>query len=104
MSKEKPIEFNDLETISDISDDILKILKNLLDINHLFFAYLYNNNGLLCKSMENYEKAFDYMEAGSVPQLVLILADYQYKAAFVADREINTMAALTEIMGQLKFK
>ena len=51
-----------------------------------------------------YEKAFDYMEAGSVPQLVLILADYQYKAAFVADREINTMAALTEIMGQLKFK
>ena len=51
-----------------------------------------------------YEKAFDYMEAGSVPQLVLILADYQYKSAFVADREINTMAALTEIMGQLKFK
>lgn len=51
-----------------------------------------------------YDKAFDYMESGSVPQLVLILADYQYKAAFVADREINIMAALTEIMGQLKFK
>ena len=51
-----------------------------------------------------YDKAIDYLELGSVPQLVLILADYQYKAAFVADREINTMAALTEIMGQLKFK
>ena len=51
-----------------------------------------------------YDKAIDYLEQGSVPQLVLILADYQYKAAFVADREINTMAALTEIMGQLKFK
>jgi DNA polymerase III delta prime subunit len=51
-----------------------------------------------------YDKATDYMEQGSVPQLVLILADYQYKAAFVADREINTMAALTEIMAQLKFK
>ena len=51
-----------------------------------------------------YDKAFDYMESASVPQLVLILADYQYKAAFVADREINIMAALTEIMGQLKFK
>ena len=51
-----------------------------------------------------YDKAIDYLELASVPQLVLILADYQYKAAFVADREINTMAALTEIMGQLKFK
>jgi DNA polymerase III delta prime subunit len=51
-----------------------------------------------------YDKAIDYLELASIPQLVLILADYQYKAAFVADREINTMAALTEIMGQLKFK
>lgn len=51
-----------------------------------------------------YDKAVDYIELGSIPQLVLILADYQYKAAFVADREINTMAALTEIMSQLKFK
>jgi len=51
-----------------------------------------------------YDKAVDYLELGSVPNLVLILADYQYKAAFVADREINTMAALTEIMSQLKFK
>jgi DNA polymerase III delta prime subunit len=51
-----------------------------------------------------YDKATDIMEQGSIPQLVLILAEYQYKAAFVADREINTMAALTEIMAQLKFK
>jgi DNA polymerase III delta prime subunit len=51
-----------------------------------------------------YDKAIDYLEQGSIPQLVLILAEYQYKAAFVADREINTMAALTEIMAQLKFK
>ena len=51
-----------------------------------------------------YDKASDYIEQGSIPQLVLILAEYQYKAAFVADREINTMAALTECMAQLKFK
>ena len=51
-----------------------------------------------------YDKAVDYIEQGSIPQLVLVLAEYQYRAAFVADREINTMAALTEIMGQLKFK
>lgn len=51
-----------------------------------------------------YDKAIDFIEQSSIPQLVLILAEYQYRAAFVADREINTMAALTEIMAQLKFK
>ena len=51
-----------------------------------------------------YDKAIDIIEQNSIPQLVLILAEYQYKAAFVADREINTMAALTEIMAQAKFK
>lgn len=51
-----------------------------------------------------YDNAKDIVEQTSIPQLVLILADYQYKAAFVADQEINTMAALTEIMAQVKFK
>ena len=51
-----------------------------------------------------YDKAVDYIDQGSIPQMVLILAEYQYRAAFVADREINTMAALTEMMSQLKFK
>jgi DNA polymerase III delta prime subunit len=51
-----------------------------------------------------YDRASDVIDQGSIPQLVLILADYQYKAAFVADREINTMAALTEIMSGVKFK
>ena len=51
-----------------------------------------------------YDKAMDYLEPNSVPQMILIIAEYQYRAAFVADREINTMAALTEMMSQLKFK
>ena len=51
-----------------------------------------------------YDKAIDYIDQQSIPQLVLILAEYQYRAAFVADREINTMAALTEVMAQLRFK
>lgn len=51
-----------------------------------------------------YDKSVDCIEAPSIPQLVLILADYQFKNAFVADREINTMAALTEIMASCKFK
>lgn len=51
-----------------------------------------------------YDKATDYVDQQSVPQLVLILAEYQYRAAFVADHEINIMAALTEMMSQLKWK
>lgn len=40
----------------------------------------------------------------TVPQLVLLIADYQYKAAFVADQEINITACLTEIMASMEFK
>ena len=53
---------------------------------------------------ELYDTATNHLEAGSIPQLVLILAEYQYKAAFVADHELNIMAALTEVMAQCKFK
>ncbi len=51
-----------------------------------------------------YDKITPDLEPNSAPQLVLILADYQYKAAFVADQEINTAAALTEIMASVIFK
>jgi DNA polymerase III delta prime subunit len=53
---------------------------------------------------ELYDTATNHIDANSIPQLVLILADYQYKAAFVADQELNIMAALTEVMGNCKFK
>jgi DNA polymerase III delta prime subunit len=53
---------------------------------------------------ELYDNSNEYLETKSVPQLVLILADYQYKAAFVADQEINIAACLTEIMVECTFK
>jgi DNA polymerase III delta prime subunit len=53
---------------------------------------------------ELYDTSITYMVPESIPQLVLVLADYQYKAAFVADQELNSMAALTEIMANCKFK
>lgn len=43
-------------------------------------------------------------EVKTVPQLVLLIADYQYKAAFVADQEINLTACLTEVMASMEFK
>lgn len=53
---------------------------------------------------ELYDNAVNTLQENSIPQLILILADYQYKAAFVADQEINIMAAMTEIMVNCKFK
>jgi len=50
-----------------------------------------------------YDSLYDVMKPQSIPQAVLILADYQYKAAFVADHEINTVACLTEIMVECEF-
>lgn len=51
-----------------------------------------------------YDNMNDFVEPQSIPQLVIILADYQYKDAFVADHELNTVACLTEIMAQVQFK
>ncbi len=45
-----------------------------------------------------------HLKPQSVPQAVLIIADYQYKSAFVADQEINLVACLTEIMVECEFK
>jgi len=51
-----------------------------------------------------YESLHDLVTPSSIPQIVVTLADYQYKSAFVADQEINTMALLTEIMVDAEFK
>ncbi len=53
---------------------------------------------------ELYDHSASFLQPRSVPQLILIIADYQYKAAFVADQEVNMMACLTEIMGSCEFK
>ena len=50
-----------------------------------------------------YDQMNDKVQPQSVPQLVLILADYQYKNAFVADHELNVVACLTEVMANVKF-
>jgi DNA polymerase III delta prime subunit len=50
-----------------------------------------------------YDAMTDNVEPNSIPQLVLILADYSYKAAFVADAELNVVACLTECMAQVEF-
>ena len=51
-----------------------------------------------------YDNMNDAVEPGSIPQLVLILADYQFKNAFAVDKELNMVACLTESMAQCEWK
>jgi len=51
-----------------------------------------------------YDSMYDRMTPQSIPGAVLVLADYQYKAAFVADPEINLTACLTTLMMECDFK
>lgn len=51
-----------------------------------------------------YDNSKEHVENSSIPQMVLILAEYQYKDSFVVDKEINLAAMLTEIMGGVEFK
>jgi len=51
-----------------------------------------------------YDNMYESLQPETIPHAVLIIADYQYKSAFVADQEINLVACLTELMSQVKFK
>ena len=59
------------------------------------------DSGVLYRKL--YDALYDVLKPQSIPQAVLVLADYQYKAAFVADQEINTVACLTELMVNCEF-
>lgn len=50
-----------------------------------------------------YDNMSKYLQPQSIPQVVLILADYQYKNAFVADHELNVVACMTEIMASAEW-
>ena len=51
-----------------------------------------------------YDNMYTHVDPAYIPQLVLVLADYQYKNAFVADHELNVVACMTEIMANVEFK
>tara|TARA_X000001382_G_scaffold62483_1_gene43160 strand:+ start:637 stop:1581 length:945 start_codon:yes stop_codon:yes gene_type:complete len=53
---------------------------------------------------ELYQNFYNSLKPESIPPMVILLADYQYKNAFVADPELNMVACLTEIMSECKFK
>ena len=51
-----------------------------------------------------YDNLYTYLKPASIPEAVLIIGDYQYKAAFVADQEVNLVACCTELMMRCQFK
>ena len=51
-----------------------------------------------------YDTLYDVLEPQSIPQAVIIIADYSYKSAFVVDQEVNIVACLTELMMECRWK
>ncbi len=94
-----------LSSVSDIQlGDLLKALKdkNFADSRKWVTNNLDNDPARIFRKL--YDGLYENLKPQSVPQLVLILARYQYQAAFVADPEINLIACLTEIMVDCEFK
>ena len=51
-----------------------------------------------------YDHLYTHLKPSTIPAAVIIIGEYQYKSAFVADQEINLLACLTEMMSQCQFK
>jgi DNA polymerase III delta prime subunit len=53
---------------------------------------------------ELYDGINEYVDPGSIPSLILIIGEYQHRAAFAANQEINLAAFIVECMKNVKFK
>jgi len=94
-----------LAVFSDVAvNDLIKSLKekNFSEVRKWVVANLDNDTSMLLRRI--YDSLYDSLEHSTIPAAVLIIAKYQYQVAFVADQEINLLAALTEIMVECEFK
>jgi DNA polymerase III delta prime subunit len=76
--------------------------KNFPEVRKWVVNNLDNDSSVLLRRV--YDALYNVLESSSIPAAVLIIAKYQYQIAFVADQEINLLAALTEIMVECSFK
>ena len=92
-----------LSSVADIS--ISELVKSLKDKNFSSMRKWVSDNGDdTSRSIRKiYDSLYDVMNKSSIPNAVIILARYQYQAAFVADQELNMVACLTEIMSECEF-
>jgi DNA polymerase III delta prime subunit len=94
-----------LAMFSDIAvDELVKNLKEkkFNDVRKWVVSNLDNDSGIILRKI--YDACYQYLTPNTVPAAILIIAKYQYQSAFVADQEINLLAALTEIMVECEFK
>ena len=94
-----------LAAFSDVAvNDLIKNLKqkNFSEVRKWVVTNMDNDTSVLLRRI--YDSLYDSLEHSSIPAAVLIIAKYQYQIAFVADQEINLLAALTEIMVECEFK
>jgi DNA polymerase III delta prime subunit len=94
-----------LATFSDVAvNDLIKNLKekNFPEVRKWVVSNMDNDTTVLMRRI--YDACYTSLENNSVPAAVLVLAKYQYQAAFVADQEINMLACLTELMVECEFK
>ena len=94
-----------LATFSDVSvNELIKYLKtkNFTEVRKWVVSNLDNDSDVLLRRI--YDALLTSLENNSIPAAVLIIAKYQYQIAFVADQEINLLAALTELMCECNFK
>ncbi len=94
-----------LASFSDISvNELIKNLKdkNFSEVRKWVVSNLDNDASSLLRRI--YDAFYDCLLPQSIPAAVLVIAKYQYQCAFVADQEINLLAALTEIMCECEFK
>ena len=85
-------------------DSLIGFLKNKQFTEMRKWVALNIDNVPLSIIRKIYDGMYDFLKPESIPQTVLILADYQYKSAFAADQEINLVSCLTEIMMESEFK
>ena len=94
-----------LAEFSDVNiNELVKNLKtkNFTEVRKWVVGNLDNDASSLLRRV--YDASFDHLSPQSIPAAVLIIAKYQYQCAFVADQEVNILAALTEIMVECEFK
>ena len=94
-----------LASFSDVSiKSLLENLKakNFTEVRKWVASNLDNDSDIILRRI--YDSLYECLGSSSIPAAVLIIAKYQYQIAFVADQEINLLAALTEIMVECEFK
>ena len=94
--------------ISNINNDNFKELMSILKDKNFrkMRKWVVDNIDLEASAVfrKVYDTVYDYVTPASIPEVIVTLAEYQYKDAFVADHELNTVACLTQVMASADWK